>query len=130
MTSSRSPRRSSTRRPGRAALPGTGRLWLEPGLLLCGFGVSFALPALVGAIISAAPEGTAGAVGGLLNAVRQTGATLGVTAMGAFVTAQTANGTSGALLLSALVCAAAALLFARGARRSRPAARGADRDRA
>ena len=60
--------------------------FLALGLLMTGFGVSYALPALVAAIVSAAPNGTAGAVGGLLNAVRQVGATLGVAIMGAFVT--------------------------------------------
>jgi DHA2 family methylenomycin A resistance protein-like MFS transporter len=79
--------------------------WLAAGLLLTGFGVSYALPALVGAIVSVAPAGTAGAVGGLLNAVRQIGATLGVAVMGAAIGGW-------ALLLSAAVCATAFVVFA------------------
>ncbi|MET7642527.1 MFS transporter [Streptomyces sp. NPDC005426] len=82
--------------------------WLALGLLLTGFGISFVLPALVAAIISAAPPGTAGAAGGLLNAVRQVGATLGVALMGAAAAA----GTGWSLLLSAGVCALAWLTFA------------------
>jgi DHA2 family methylenomycin A resistance protein-like MFS transporter len=83
-------------------------LWLAAGLLMTGFGTSYALPALVAAMVSAAPAGTAGAVGGLLNAVRQVGATLGVAVMGAAVTA----GTGWALLVSAAVCTVAWFVFA------------------
>lgn len=90
--------------------------WLAIGLLLTGFGVSFVLPALVAAIISAAPEGTAGAAGGLVNAIRQTGATLGVAAMGAFVSLDTVRGSAYALLVSALVCVTAGTWFAAGTR--------------
>jgi DHA2 family methylenomycin A resistance protein-like MFS transporter len=87
--------------------------WLALGLLLTGFGVSFVLPALVAATLSIAPPGTAGAAGGLLNAVRQTGATLGVATMGAFVGRDTATGSAYALFLSASVCVAAGAWFAR-----------------
>ncbi|AKN72121.1 MFS transporter [Streptomyces sp. PBH53] len=87
---------------------------LAPGLLLTGFGISCVLPALAAAVISAAPPGTAGAAGGLLNAVRQVGATLGVALMGAAAAA----GTGWSLLLSAGVCALAGTAFAR----TRPAA--------
>jgi DHA2 family methylenomycin A resistance protein-like MFS transporter len=90
---------------GCAAWTGAGYGWLAPGLLLTGFGVSFVLPAAVSATIAAAPDGTAGAAGGLLNAVRQTGATLGVAAMGAVSTGY-------ALFLAAAVCAAAGAWFA------------------
>ena len=82
--------------------------WLALGLLMTGFGVSYALPALVAALVSVAPAGTAGAVGGLLNAVRQVGATLGVVVMGAAIAA----GTGWALLVSAVVCAIAWSVFA------------------
>jgi DHA2 family methylenomycin A resistance protein-like MFS transporter len=97
---------------GCAAWVGAGYGWLVLGLLLTGFGVSFVLPATVSAIISAAPQGTAGAAGGLLNAVRQVGATLGVVTMGAFVGMGTVTGSAYALLLPALVCVAAGFWFA------------------
>ncbi|MEU6038208.1 MFS transporter [Actinomadura sp. NPDC047616] len=100
---------------GWAARAGAGYPWLASGLLLAGFGVSFVLPALVSAVIAAAPQGTAGAAGGLLNAVRQMGATLGVAAMGACVGPDAE--TTWALLLAAAVCAAAAVAFGRGAAR-------------
>ncbi|MCI2420253.1 MFS transporter [Saccharopolyspora sp. K220] len=90
--------------------------WLALGLLLTGFGVSFALPALTTAIINAAPQGTAGAASGLLNAVRQTGATLGVATMGSV----TGIGSAYALLLSAAACLAASAWFARPTRATDP----------
>ncbi|MFI6365952.1 MFS transporter [Nocardia sp. NPDC050630] len=80
---------------------------LAVGLLLSGFGVAFALPALVTAIVNVAPPGTAGAVGGLLNAVRQVGATLGVAIMGALIT----PGIGWSLLTSAAACALAFIVF-------------------
>ncbi|GAB2842336.1 MFS transporter [Actinoallomurus bryophytorum] len=80
---------------------------LALGLLLTGFGVSCALPALVAAIVNAAPNGTAGSVGGVLNAVRQMGATLGVAIMGAFVTVDM----GWSLLVSAAVCLIALCAF-------------------
>lgn len=83
-------------------------IWLAAGLLLTGFGISFILPALVAAVIGAAPPGTAGSVGGLLNAVRQIGATFGVALMGATASA----GTGWSLLLSSGLCALAWLAFA------------------
>ncbi|GAB7063446.1 MFS transporter [Streptomyces mexicanus] len=85
--------------------------WLALGLLLTGFGISCVLPALAAAVVSAAPPGTAGAAGGLLNAVRQVGATLGVALMGAAAAGGTA-GTGRSLLLSAGVCALACVAFA------------------
>ncbi|MFG1792655.1 MFS transporter [Nocardia sp. NPDC049149] len=80
---------------------------LAVGLLLSGFGVACALPALVAATVSAAPPGSAGSTGGLLNAVRQVGATLGVAIMGAFAL----TGPGWSLLISAAVCVAALLIF-------------------
>ncbi|WP_236009746.1 hypothetical protein [Actinomadura physcomitrii] len=80
--------------------------------------MSFALPALATLVVTAAPEGTAGAAGGLLNAARQLGATLGVAIMGAFAAVghRGAQG-AGALFVAAAVCAAA--LAAASVRRRR-----------
>ena len=78
------------------------------GLLAIGFGVSFALPALVTAVVTTAPAGAAGVASGLLNAARQLGSTLGVAAVGAF-----AVGSAPALLLPVAVCVVAALVLAR-----------------
>ncbi|WP_433478612.1 MFS transporter [Spirillospora sp. CA-142024] len=94
---------------------------LVAGLLCTGFGVSFALPALATMVVAAAPDGTAGAAGGLLGAVRQFGATLGVAVMGAF--ASVGGGSRDpayALFLAAAVCAAVLLLTPRAAARRTP----------
>ncbi|MET9069976.1 MFS transporter [Streptosporangium sandarakinum] len=98
---------------GWAAWAGAGYGVLVLGLLLTGFGVSFVLPALAAAVIGAAPEGTAGSAGGVLNAARQTGATLGVAAMGALTGLGAPAGPAAALLLPAVLCAAAGVWFAR-----------------
>ncbi|MFC4910891.1 MFS transporter [Actinomadura gamaensis] len=83
---------------------------LTAGLLLTGCGVALALPSLAAAVMAAAPDGTAGSAGGLLNAVRQCGATLGVAVAGAFATSHP----SVALLVPGVVCAVAGLSLALG----------------
>ncbi|AQZ64985.1 putative transmembrane efflux protein [[Actinomadura] parvosata subsp. kistnae] len=55
---------------------------LIPWLVVLGFGLSFVLPALMAGMVNSAPPGTAGTAGGVLNAFRQVGATLGVAVMG------------------------------------------------
>ncbi|WP_246127988.1 MFS transporter [Amycolatopsis rhizosphaerae] len=82
---------------------------LALGLALLGFGVSFSLPALVTAVVSGAPGGYAGTAGGLLNAVRQMGATVGVAVMG---TGIGAGGYGPAFVTAAAVCGAATLACA------------------
>ncbi|GGQ44990.1 DHA2 family methylenomycin A resistance protein-like MFS transporter [Actinomadura coerulea] len=93
---------------GAVLLHGASYPPLVAGLLCTGFGVSFALPALATMVVAAAPEGTAGAAGGLLNAVRQLGATLGVAIMGAFAPVGAGGGPRDpayALFAAAAVCA-------------------------
>jgi MFS transporter, DHA2 family, methylenomycin A resistance protein len=90
---------------------------LAVGLFTAGFGVSFALPALAAAVVTAAPAGTAGAAGGLLNAVRQGGASVGVAVLGAFVTVGGTGRAALALALCGSVCAAALPGLARRAPR-------------
>ncbi|MEW1864214.1 MFS transporter [Streptomyces sp. NPDC088194] len=96
---------------------------LAVGLFAAGCGVSLALPALTTAVITLAPAGSAGAAGGLLNAVRQLGATFGVAVLGSFVAVHpSARGAGWGLLLPGVVCALAAVLpvvlRAAGARRA------------
>ncbi|TYB61036.1 MFS transporter [Nonomuraea sp. PA05] len=84
-------------------------LWL----VVLGFGLSFVLPALMAGMVNSAPPGTAGTAGGVLNAFRQTGATLGVAVMGVIGRPLLA-----AAVLAALTCAG----YAAAARRSRSSA--------
>ncbi|MEZ0065587.1 MFS family permease [Streptacidiphilus sp. MAP12-20] len=89
---------------------------LAAGLLCAGFGVSFALPALVTAVVATAPERGMGAAGGLLNSARQVGATLGVAVMGAFAGAAGGGGVALAMLLPTVACAAAGTALFRRSR--------------
>ena len=50
---------------------------LGVALIACGLGVSWTLPPLVGHILGRSSSDDAGSVGGILNATRQVGATLG-----------------------------------------------------
>lgn len=83
------------------------------GLLLIGTGVSFAIPSLVVTVVGAVPAASAGAGSGLLNAIRQVGATIGVAVLGGILaTGHTiANGAHTALLTAAALLAASALLM-------------------
>ncbi|MFI5907776.1 MFS transporter [Dactylosporangium sp. NPDC051541] len=100
---------------------GAGYPWLAGALLVTGFGVSSALPALATAVVTAASPSTTGAASGLLNAVRQTGATAGVAVMGAALSA----GPAWSLLLAAAAPCTALAVYALPARkrtRSHPTA--------
>ncbi|MGP3913749.1 MFS transporter [Nonomuraea sp. 10N515B] len=77
---------------------------LTPGLVMMGVGLSFVLPALMAGMLDSAPPGTAGAAGGVLNAFRQVGATLGVAAAGTIGRPLLA-----AAILTAATCACYAL---------------------
>ncbi|GAA2871048.1 MFS transporter [Nonomuraea rubra] len=68
---------------------------LTPWLVVLGFGLSFVLPALMAGMINSAPPGTAGTAGGVLNAFRQVGATLGVAVMGRHRAAPAGGGRPG-----------------------------------
>jgi DHA2 family methylenomycin A resistance protein-like MFS transporter len=95
-----------------AALAGGLPVWL----FVMGCGLSFCLPALMAGMIASAPTGTAGTAGGVLNAARQVGATLGVAVLG---------GLAGraALLAAAVLAVAACLAYgAVGFLRKHPAA--------
>lgn len=53
-------------------------------LVVIGCGLSLCFPALMAGTVANAPAGTAGTAGGVLNAARQMGATLGVAVLGGF----------------------------------------------
>ncbi|MEU1983630.1 MFS transporter [Nocardia sp. NPDC019395] len=95
-------------------------LVLAAGLLLCGLGVSWTLPALVGFAVDHAAAEATGSVGGILNATRQVGATMAAALAGAVLTQHHSN-TIAALpfLIAAAVCALG-LLTATTQRVARP----------
>ncbi|MEV4168990.1 MFS transporter [Nonomuraea sp. NPDC049709] len=82
-----------------AALAGGLPVWLA----VMGFGLSFCFPALMAGTIAGAPPGTAGTAGGVLNASRQVGATLGVAVLGGLTHADPLLTAS---ILTAVTCAA------------------------
>ncbi|MEZ7128665.1 MFS transporter [Nonomuraea sp. AD125B] len=84
---------------------------VAPWLVVMGFGLSFVLPALMAGMVGRAPAGTAGTAGGVLNAFRQAGATLGVAVMGVV-----GRPLLVAAVLTALTCACYGLATARARR--------------
>lgn len=81
-------------------------------LLLCGFGVSWSLPSLVSYAVGHAPPTAVGAVGGLLNASRQLGATMGAAVTASALTLSH-GGTAAAFVAGAAVCATSGLASVR-----------------
>jgi DHA2 family methylenomycin A resistance protein-like MFS transporter len=79
---------------------------LVVGLFVAGLGLPFTLVPLTSQIVGAAPAGTGGVVGGLFNAARQMGGSLGVAVMGGILAAFGAGrGAGTALLVAAAVSA-------------------------
>jgi DHA2 family methylenomycin A resistance protein-like MFS transporter len=88
------------------------------GLLAFGFGVSFALPALVAGMASSVPPELAGIGAGALNSARQAGALLGVAVLGVVLNLSSTNagGTKWALVVGGLTLLAGALITVTGLR--------------
>ncbi|MFC4033362.1 MFS transporter [Streptomyces polygonati] len=84
----------------------------EVGLLAFGFGVSFALPALVAGVASTVPPELAGIGAGTLNSARQIGASLGVAVLGVVLDLSSSNaaGTRWALVTGGAVLLLGALI--------------------
>ena len=82
------------------------------GLLVFGFGVSFAIPSLVVSVISSTPKEQAGIGSGALNSARQTGAVVGVAVLGSVLhsAGSTAHGTRTALIVAVAALTAGLLL--------------------
>ena len=81
------------------------------GLLVFGFGVSFAIPSLVTTLVSSVPKEQAGIASGALNSARQTGAVAGVAVLGSFLQASPGDGgTKVALSVAAAALGAGAVL--------------------
>ncbi|MGW2817534.1 MFS transporter [Streptomyces sp. NPDC001415] len=91
---------------------GAGRYALTAvGLLVFGFGVSFAIPSLVTTLVSSVPKEQAGIASGALNSARQTGAVVGVAVLGSVLQASPGDsGTKVALSVAAAALAVGALL--------------------
>ncbi|GAB1340204.1 MFS transporter [Streptomyces sp. E-15] len=88
------------------------------GLLAFGFGVSFALPALVAGTVSSVPTELAGIGSGALNSARQIGASLGVAVLGVVLNLSSTNadGTRWALVVGGVALLFGALVAVTGLR--------------
>ncbi|MFC8719099.1 MFS transporter [Kitasatospora sp. NPDC057198] len=93
------------------------------GLLAFGFGVSFALPALVAGVAGTVPAEFAGIGAGVLNSARQVGASLGVAVLGIVLglSPTSAAGTRWALITAGAVLLLGAVTAATGLRAKAPA---------
>ncbi|WP_051006900.1 DHA2 family efflux MFS transporter permease subunit [Streptomyces auratus] len=96
------------------------------GLLAFGFGVSFALPALVAGVAGSVPAELAGIGAGALNSARQVGASLGVAVLGVILnlSSSPATGTRWALVVGGLSLLVGALIAGSGLRGRSPATAG------
>jgi DHA2 family methylenomycin A resistance protein-like MFS transporter len=74
------------------------------GLLLCGLGVSWTLPAIVGFAVDHADPEAAGSVGGILNATRQVGATVAAAVASVTLTQHHSGTVANPFLIAAIVC--------------------------
>ncbi|AUG79108.1 MFS transporter [Kitasatospora sp. MMS16-BH015] len=94
------------------------------GLLAFGFGVSFALPALVAGVAGTVPTELAGIGAGTLNSARQVGASLGVAILGVILNlaSSSAAGTEQALIVGGVALLVGAVISATGLRSKSPAA--------
>ncbi|MDH6139949.1 MULTISPECIES: MFS transporter [Kitasatospora] len=97
--------------------PFTGNSGLAPaatvvGLALFGFGVSFAMPALVAGMAGSVPAEFAGIGAGTLNSARQVGASLGVAVLGVVLGQASSNpgGTRIALIIAGVALLAGVLV--------------------
>ncbi|MFD8600347.1 MFS transporter [Kitasatospora sp. NPDC059646] len=89
------------------------RLAMAAGLLTLGFGVSFAIPSLMTAVVGAVAKEQSGIASGALNSARQTGAVLGVAVLGVLADqAGDGSGTRLALLVAGLALLAGAAAVA------------------
>ncbi|WP_239616214.1 MFS transporter [Cohnella mopanensis] len=80
--------------------------------LLAGFGVSFAIPSLIAAVVSSVPKEQAGIASGALNSSRQLGAVLGVALLGAIANSNDSfvSGLHTALIVASTVLLAGGVL--------------------
>ncbi|RUS48916.1 MFS transporter [Cohnella sp. AR92] len=82
------------------------------GQLLAGFGVSFAIPSLIPAVVSSVPKEQAGIASGALNSSRQLGAVLGVALLGTIASSSDSfiAGLHAALVVASILLLAGGIL--------------------
>ena len=83
-----------------------------PAQLMIRFGIGLAVPPMTAALLATVPRSRSGSASGLLNAIRQAGAAMGVAMFGAFMRGNMVAGLQLAIMLSAGLLTIAALAAA------------------
>jgi DHA2 family methylenomycin A resistance protein-like MFS transporter len=96
--------------------PDTTYLSMLPAQLILRFGAGLAVPPMIAALLSTVPRSRSGSASGLLNAIRQSGAAIGVALYGALVRGNMIEGLRIAVVISAVLLIAAATAAAFGIR--------------
>jgi DHA2 family methylenomycin A resistance protein-like MFS transporter len=96
--------------------PDTTYLSMLPAQLMVRFGAGLAVPPMTAALLSTVPRSRSGSASGLLNAIRQSGAAIGVALYGALMRGNMIEGLRIAVVVSAVLFAAAATAAAFGVR--------------
>jgi MFS transporter, DHA2 family, methylenomycin A resistance protein len=85
-----------------------------PAQLFIRFGIGLAVPPMTAALLATVPRSRSGSASGLLNAIRQAGAAVGVALYGALIRGSVVEGLRVAIMISAGLLAVAALAAALG----------------
>ena len=94
----------------------TSYVSMLPAQLFVRFGIGLAVPPMTAALLATVPRSRSGSASGLLNAIRQAGAAIGVALFGALIRADMVNGLRVAVAVAAGVLAVAAAAVAFGIR--------------
>jgi DHA2 family methylenomycin A resistance protein-like MFS transporter len=94
----------------------TSYMAMLPAQLFIRFGIGLAVPPMTAALLSTVPRARSGSASGLLNAVRQAGAAIGVALFGALMAGNMVAGLRVAIMISAGLLAIAAVAAACGVR--------------
>jgi DHA2 family methylenomycin A resistance protein-like MFS transporter len=97
---------------------GTSYLSMLPAQLLSRFGAGLAVPPMTAALLATVPRSRSGSASGLLNAIRQAGAAIGVAVFGALIRGNVVEGFRIAAVLSGALLLGAGVLAAFGIRRA------------
>jgi len=94
----------------------TGYASMLPAQLFIRFGIGLAVPPMTAALLATVPRSRSGSASGLLNAIRQAGAAIGVALFGALIRGNMVEGLRVAVVVSAVLLAVAAASAAFGVR--------------
>jgi DHA2 family methylenomycin A resistance protein-like MFS transporter len=94
----------------------TSYIAMLPAQILVRFGAGLAVPPMTAALLATVPRSRSGSASGLLNAIRQAGAAVGVALFGSLIRGDVVQGLRVAVMISAGLFALAAIAVAFGVR--------------